>query len=132
MDVVAVDISGRHAVGGRYYMLCAAVAAVISPRNLERIIEVRQIPRITASLDIKTVADLIIDACFCLDGTVLVERGDLFNLELWRAESILGRNVKYPESMGEMRAIELAHHVSVAGRRLFLESEFGSGDEAAI
>ncbi|NYT01196.1 MAG: DUF2209 domain-containing protein [Methanosarcinales archaeon] len=121
MEVVAVDISGRHEVKGRYCMLCAVVSARISPRNILRVYEVRQHPLVSERLDLNVVADLIATATLGLEGVVLVERGDMYNLEQWRAQSILGREMKYPQSLGERLAVELAHHVSVAGRRLMVE-----------
>jgi hypothetical protein len=46
-------------------------------------------PRIAEALDLNVIADLISDACLCLSGTIVAERGDLYNLEVWRAQSIL-------------------------------------------
>lgn len=120
MDVVAVDISGRHAVEGRYIMVCASVAARISPVGVEETRGVRLVPQIADSVDLDVVVGLIEEAVEGFSGTVVVEKGDLYNLERWRAESILGRETKYPESLGERRAIELAHHVSFAGRNMLL------------
>jgi hypothetical protein len=57
----------------------------------------------------------------CLQGTVIAEKGDMYNLDAWRVGSILGRDFKYPESLGERTAIELAHHISFAGRKLINE-----------
>jgi hypothetical protein len=83
-----VDISGRHSVKGIYQMVCAAVSARVSPEYIEKIF------------------------------SVVAESGDLYNLEIWRAKSILGRDFKYPETLAERTAVELAHHISLAGRRL--------------
>ncbi|OPX80404.1 MAG: hypothetical protein A4E50_01610 [Methanosaeta sp. PtaB.Bin087] len=120
MDVVAVDISGRHAVAGRYIMVSASVAARISPEGIERTRRIRLVPRVADSVDMEVVIDLMEESVRGLNGVVLAERGDLYNLERWRVESILGRGFKYPESRGERRAMELAHHASFAGRRLAL------------
>ena len=35
LDVVAIDISGRHSVEGTYLMVCASVAVTISPEGIE-------------------------------------------------------------------------------------------------
>jgi len=118
--VVAVDISGRHAVAGRYIMVSASVAARISPEGIERTRRIRLVPRVADSVDMVVVIDLMEESVRGLNGVVLAERGDLYNLERWRVESILGRGFKYPESRGERRAMELAHHASFAGRRLAL------------
>jgi hypothetical protein len=120
---VAIDISGRHVVEGRYKMLCAVVCARISPNFIEKIYCVRQMPRVAKVLDINVVADFIIEACMCLPGTIVAESGDFYNLEIWKVKSILGRDFKYPETIAERMAIEMAHHISVAGRRLIMDSE---------
>ena len=120
MDVVAVDISGRHAVGGKYIMVSASVAARISPEGIERTRRIRLVPLVAESVEMEVVVGLIEDSVRGLSGVVLAEKGDLYNLERWRVESILGREFKYPESRGERRAIELAHHASFASRKLVL------------
>jgi hypothetical protein len=126
---VAVDISGRHLVKGRFQMVCAAVSAGISPECIERVHFVRLMQRKAQVLDLKTVTDLIQTAALGLDGVVIAEPGDLFNLEAWRVESILGRAFKHPETLGERAALELAHHVSVAGRRLICDWKEVGWDE---
>jgi len=118
-----VDISGRHAVKGIYQMVCAAVSARVSPECIEKIYSVRIVHRASKAVDINTVADLIDDACLSFPGTVVAESGDLYNLEVWKAKSILGRDFKYPETLAERTAVELAHHISVAGRRLITDGE---------
>jgi len=120
---VAIDISGRHVVEGRYKMVCAVVSARISPNFIEKIHSVRLVPRVAGALDLNIVADLISKACICLPGTIVAESGDVYNLEIWRVKSILGRDFKYPETIAERTAIEMAHHISVAGRRLIMDSE---------
>ncbi|MFA6373523.1 MAG: DUF2209 family protein [Methanothrix sp.] len=120
---MAIDISGRHVVEGRYKMVCAVVSARISPNFIEKIHSVRLVPRVAGALDLNIVADLISKACICLPGTIVAESGDVYNLEIWRVKSILGRDFKYPETIAERTAIEMAHHISVAGRRLIMDSE---------
>jgi hypothetical protein len=136
LDVVAVDISGRHAEGDRYIMVSASVEARISPEGIERARGMRLVPLVAGSVDMEVVIGLIEESVLGLSGVVIAERGDLYNLARWRVESILGREFKYPESRGERRAMELAHHASFAGRRLALklmdeELGFGAGREAA-
>jgi len=126
---VAIDISGRHAVQSRYVMVCAVVSARISPNFIEKIHCVRLQPRLASTLDLNTVADFISEACMCLPGTIIAESGDLYNLEIWRVKSILGRDFKYPETIAERTAVELAHHISVAGRRLIIEAREDTGNE---
>ncbi len=122
---MAVDISGRHAVKGVYQMVCAAVSASVSPECIERVFSVRLVPRASRAVDLNTVADLIADACQAFPGIVVAESGDLYNLEVWRAKSILGRDFKYPETLAERTAVEMAHHISVAGRRLITDGGDG-------
>ncbi len=74
------------------------------------------------ALDFNVVADFISRACMCLPGTIVAESGDLYNLEIWRVKSVLGRDFKYPETIAERTAIEMAHHTSVAGRRLIIDA----------
>ncbi|MDD2638998.1 MAG: DUF2209 family protein [Methanothrix sp.] len=127
--MVAVDISGRHAVAGRYIMVSASVAARISPEGIERTWRIRLVPLVAESVEMEVVIGLIEDSIRGQPGVVLAERGDLYNLARWRVESILGREFKYPESRGERRAMELAHHASFAGRKLVLrlmDEELGS------
>jgi hypothetical protein len=121
LNVVAVDISGRHAEGDRYIMVCASVAARISPEGVEGIRRMRLVPLVAESVDLEVVIGLVEESIRGLSGVVLAERGDLYNLARWRVESILGREFKYPESRGERRAMEVAHHASFAGRRLVLK-----------
>jgi hypothetical protein len=104
-------------------MVCAVVSASVSPAFIEKIHSVRIMPRMSEVLDLNTVADLISAACICLPGTIVAEPGDFYNLETWRVKSILGRDFKYPETLAERTAIELAHHISVAGRRLIIDAK---------
>lgn len=110
-------------------MVCASVSARISPNFLERIGSVRLTRRRAISLDINLIADFIIEACTGLPGIIIAESGDLYNLEIWRVKSILGRDFKYPETIGERMAVELAHHISLAGRRLIMNGQDGRSIE---
>ncbi len=116
-------------MNGRYMMVCAVVSARISPNYIEKIYSVRQIPHMARELDLNVVADFISRACTCLPGTIVAESGDLYNLEIWRVKSILGRDFKYPETIAERTAIEMAHHISVAGRRLIIDAREDDTDE---
>ena len=110
-------------------MVCAVISARISQSFIERIHSVRIVPRITDTVDVNAIADLINAASMCLSGTIVAEPGDLYNIEVWRARSILGRDFKYPETLAERTAIELAHHISVAGRRLISDQEDSGVDD---
>jgi hypothetical protein len=110
-------------------MVCAVVSARISPEYIEKIHQVRLTPCVTDTLDLNIVVNLIDAATQCLQGTIIAEKGDMYNLAPWRISSILGRDFKYPESLGERNAIELAHHISFAGRNLILKPEKETFDE---
>ena len=94
-------------------MFSAWLAARISSEGVERTRWMRIVPRVAESVDMEVVIGLMEESVRGLSGVVLAERGDLYNLERWRVESILGREFKYPESRGERRAVELAHHASL-------------------
>lgn len=108
---------------GKYQMVCAVVSARVSPIFIEKIHSVRIVPHLAETADLNTVADLTSAACMCLPGTIVAESGDFYNQEIWRVKSILGREFKYPETLAERTAIELAHHISLAGRRLIIHPE---------
>jgi hypothetical protein len=102
-------------------MVCAVVSARVSPIFIEKIYAVRIIPQVADAVDLNTIADLTVKACMCLPGTIVAESGDFYNQEVWRVKSILGRDFKYPETLAERTAIELAHYISVGGRRLIID-----------
>ena len=81
------------------------------------------------ALDLNVILDLLSEACMCLPGTIVAESGDLYNMEIWKVKSILGRDFKYPQTIAERTAIEMAHHISVAGRRLIIDARDDKGDE---
>ena len=110
-------------------MVCAVVSARISPESIEKIYQVRLKPCVTEILDLNIVVNLVSATSKCLKGTIIAERGDMYNLDAWKINSILGRDFKYPESLGERNAIELAHHISFAGRKLIIEKEIGQEDD---
>lgn len=122
MKVVAVDISGRHRLpDGRHCTVCVAISAMVSPLNVQRIEDMRIIRESPEKVDIDAVIDIIEKACTGYEGVVIAERGDLYNYPEWRAEAMLGRKIKYAESIGERKAIEMAHHVSLAVHRMLKE-----------
>ena len=125
---MAIDISGRHEVLGKYQMVCAAISARLSPSFIEKILCIRIVPCLAETIDLNTVADLVLSSCSGISGIIVAEPGDFYNLEVWRVKGILGRDFKHPETLAERRTIELAHHISLAGRRLLvgLDLERGS------
>jgi hypothetical protein len=105
-------------------MVCCALSARISPEYIEKVNFVRLVPKITDAINLSTITDLIQSSTINLPGIIVAEQGDLYNVDTWRIIGILGREVKYPESLGERAALEMAHHISLAGRKL-LSSENG-------
>lgn len=124
MRAVACDISGRHLQDGAYLMVCAAVACELAPTHVVRVLEVA-LSTSTEQPEMNSVCSLIrstlakLSPAFSQDR-VLLERGELFNVEEWRASSLLDRSVKLIESIGERRALEVAHHCALGTRELLL------------
>jgi len=110
-------------------MVCAAVSARISPECIEKIYQVRLKPCVAETLDLNIIVDLVSAISECLQGTIIAEKGDMYNLDAWKIKSILGRDFKYPESLGERNSIELAHYISFAGRKLTIWQESEQEDD---
>jgi len=122
--IIAVDISGRHRIDAGYYMVCAAVSLEITPATLEKINEIN-----TESFLFQKSAELV-DIVRIIEntaakikskGTIVVERGDLFNTDEQLIQSMFSQEIRYQESIGDRKAIELAHHVSLSTRNLLLK-----------
>ncbi|MHC1592638.1 MAG: DUF2209 family protein [Methermicoccaceae archaeon] len=124
MRAVACDISGRHVHEGSYLMVCAAVVCELAPTHVIRVLEVGfsvsdEQPQMSSVCKLIRCTLAELTPPFTQDD-LLLERGELFNVEQWRAGSLLGRRVKYIESIGERRALEVAHHCALATRTLLL------------
>ncbi|MCK5661007.1 MAG: DUF2209 family protein, partial [Methanosarcinales archaeon] len=52
--------------------------------------------------------------------TIVTEKGDFFNEDEWRINTMMPFDFKYLESIGERRTVEMAHHVSISTRDLLL------------
>ena len=125
IPVIAVDISGRHrAEDGFYRMVCAAVAVTISPGGLSEVTgaaaeafvqkrapDARDVVRMIE----KTVLGLKKDAG---KGVIIIERGDMFNMDERECRVMFTRDVRYQSSIGERRAIDIAHHMSLSAHHL--------------
>jgi hypothetical protein len=119
LKIVAVDISGRHRMGdGRYHLVCAVLSATLSPFEVEKIEDMRIYRETSDDVTMDSISDLIKKACSRYKGTIVAEPGEFYNYPEWRVEAILGRKFKYAESVGERKAIEVAHHVSLAAHRM--------------
>jgi len=122
-DIIAVDISGRHRIKGGYYMVCAAVALTVSANHIEKVKQIKIQPlwlkRAPSLLDIVQLIENAADQLL-FEGTIVAEKGDMYNRPIWVLESMYSRAFKYQESIAERRAIELVHHISLSARNLLI------------
>ncbi len=132
MQAVVIDISGRHKMpDGRYLLVCVALAAELSPLNIQRIDDMKIVRRSAGDVSFEQIASIISSTSARFEGVLVTERGEFYGFPEWRVEAALGRKFKYAESIGERRAIEVAHHVSLAVHRLLQEinAERNTGEE---
>jgi hypothetical protein len=132
LQAVVIDISGRHKMpDGRYLLVCVALAAELSPLNIQRIDDMKVVRRFAGDVYFEEIASIICSASARFEGVLVTERGEFYGFPEWRVEAALGRKFKYAESIGERRAIEVAHHVSLAVHRLLQEinAERNTGEE---
>lgn len=123
-DIIAVDISGRHKIKNGYYMVCAAVSVVSSADHVEKVNQVKikpfwmdSAPQVTDV--VRIIEDTVKEIKY--DGTIVAEKGDMYNKPEWVATSMFSRNFKYQESLSERLAIEMAHHISLSARNLLIQ-----------
>jgi Uncharacterized protein conserved in archaea len=123
-DIIAVDISGRHRIKGGYYMVCAAAALTVSANYIEKINQIKILPIwLKRSPSLLDVVQLIEDTAdqLSFEGTIVAEKGDMYNKPKWVTESMFSRAFKYQESIAERRSIELVHHISLSARNLLIK-----------
>jgi hypothetical protein len=122
--VIAVDISGRHRIDAGYYMVCAAVSLEITPTSIEKVNEINTCAFLHSSppelIDIVKIIENT-TAKIKKKGPLIVERGDLFNLDENLSKTMFTQEIRYQESIGDRKAIELAHYVSLSTRNLLLK-----------
>jgi hypothetical protein len=122
-DIIAVDISGRHRIKGGYYMVCAAVALTVSANHTEKVKQIKIQPlwlkRDPSLLDIVQLIEDTSDQ-LSFEGTIVTEKGDMYNRPIWVLESMFSKPFKFQESIAERRGIELAHHISLSARNLLI------------
>ena len=106
---------------GRYLLVCVALAAELSPLNIQRIDDMKVVRRTEDDVSFEVIASIISATSARFEGVLVTERGEFYGFPEWRVEAALGRKFKYAESIGERRAIEVAHHVSLAVHRLLQE-----------
>lgn len=98
-----------------------AVSIVVSPFHIQKVNDVKIIRDTASDVSFDVIADIILRAATRLDGVIVTEPGEFYNQPEWRVEAALGRKFKYAESIGERRAIEVAHHISLAVHRMLQE-----------
>jgi len=121
--VIAVDISGRHAMeDGSYLMVCAAVEARVTAYSIVSIEKLSIKKRVTKKPpDVIQIVEFVKEAIEGMNAEVLIsEAGEFFNEPEWRIGSILGKEVRYLESIGERRLQKLAHLITNEVRSLLL------------
>lgn len=121
--VIAADISGRHRIDAGYYMVCAAASLEITPTSIEKVNEIntdaflfKKPPELS---DVVKIIEMTA-AKIKKKGPLIIERGDLFNLDENLSKAMFLQEIRYQESIGERKAIELAHYVSLSTRNLLL------------
>ncbi|MBP2031160.1 hypothetical protein J2755_002108 [Methanohalophilus levihalophilus] len=124
--IIAVDISGRHYEDNRYFMVSAAVALSYSEGNIRGIEGIHIIPFSSVKppevTDVVHMVEETVEGTG-INGTVVAERGDMFNQPEDLVKQMFRVDFKYPESMAEKLGIEFAHHVSLSSRNLLLKQE---------
>lgn len=128
-DIIAVDISGRHKINDRYYMVCAAVSVSITADHIEKVNQIKIRPFwLDSAPELTDIIQVIEDTAKEIEvefeDTIITEHGEMYNQPERVVKSMFSRDFKYQESLGERLAIELAHHVSLTARNLLL-SELG-------
>lgn len=122
--IIAVDISGRHRIDAGYYMVCAAASLEMTPTSIEKINEINTEAFLYHKpAELSDIVKIIETTAAKIKkkGPLIVERGDLFNLDPDLAQAMFSGEIRYQESIGERKAIELAHHVSLSTRNILLK-----------
>lgn len=107
---------------GRYMLVCVAVHVTLAPLSVQRVENMKIVRDYADDVSIEVIADIVRRSTAKFKGIVISEPGEFYNYPQWRAEIILGRKLRYAESIGERKAIELAHHVSLAVHRMLQEA----------
>lgn len=130
VDVVGVDISGRHEESGEYLMVAAAVAARVDTSRLRR---VEGIGLATSQREptFRNAAAVIRDALSALPeppaGPVVAERGEFYEEPAWTVEEHIEAEFKYVESIADRETVGVAHHAAYAARTLLLDAQIDFG-----
>lgn len=123
VDVVGVDISGRHEEAGEYLMVAAAVAASVGSNRIEGISGMgfgtsRQSPTLDHTVAI--IREAIGDLPHPPSGPIVAEHGEFYEEPVDTMGIRLGTDFKYVESIAERKTVDAAHHAAYAARNLML------------
>ncbi|MDV0447757.1 hypothetical protein MsAg5_16710 [Methanosarcinaceae archaeon Ag5] len=124
LTAIAVDISGRHKINIGYYLVCSAVSVTMTPTGIDKVNEVQSDAFLTDK------APELSDVVFMIEktiakikekGPIVIESGDLFNTDIHLCKPLFSVDIRYQESMGDRKAIEIAHHVSHSTRNILMK-----------
>ena len=127
--ITAVDISGRHEADGRYLMVCSAVAVELKTDSVDGVegmefdvLDTEREP--TFEVVVENVSQAVSRVNTRGEDTVIVaEEGEFYNKPDWIVEGALGTEFKYIETIGERKAVDIAHHAAYAVRKLMLREK---------
>lgn len=110
-------------------MVCAAVAVELKADAVDAV-ESMEFDVLDTEHEptFEVVVDNVSRAVSCVDGgddeaTVVAEEGEFYNKPDWIVEGALGTEFKYVETIGERKAVDIAHHAAYAVRSLMLRNE---------
>ncbi|WNY25963.1 DUF2209 family protein [Methanolapillus millepedarum] len=121
---IAVDISGRHKINIGYYAVCSAVSVFMTPTGIEKVNEIQSDAFLmNKPLELSDIVFMIEKTIAKIKekGPIIIERGDLFNTDISLCKSLFSADIRYQESIGDRKAIEIAHHVSHSTRNILMK-----------
>lgn len=108
-------------------MVCAAVAVKLKADAVDT---VESMDFDVLDTEREPTFDVVVDnvsravSGVCVDEpTVVAEEGEFYNRPDWIVEGALGTEFKYIETIGERKAVDIAHHAAYASRKLTLRNE---------
>jgi hypothetical protein len=110
-------------------MVCAAVAvelktdAVDSVEDMEfDVLDTEREPTFEVVVENVSRAVSLVDTGD-EDAVVVAEEGEFYGKPDWIVEGALGTEFKYIETIGERKAVDIAHHAAYAARNLTLRQK---------
>jgi hypothetical protein len=109
-------------------MVCAAVAVETKADAVDTVsgmgfdvLDTEREPRFEVVVD--TVSSAVSRLGSDGEATVVAEKGEFYNKPDWIVEGALGTEFKYVETIGERKAVGVAHHAAYAVRNLLLRHD---------